>query len=81
MSECGTLTLYADDACTSLQEKLDGGIKTKIEETFCRIKDFLNAHGLQINEAKTTLTEYMSSQKRAKLIGIPPELTVAELIG
>ena len=40
---------------------------------------FLNANGLQINDGKTTLTEFMLHQKRAKSKGIPPELTVSVL--
>ena len=73
--------MYADDALYIIVGKTRWRNQDKIDDNFCRIKDYLNSHGLQINEAKTTLTEYMSSQKRAKLIGIPPELTVAKLIG
>ena len=42
--------------------------------------DFLNSNGLEVNAGKTTLTEYMTHQKRSKLRGIPPELTVTELV-
>ena len=47
---------------------------------FLTIRDFLNALGLEVNEAKTVITEYMVGQKRAKLRGVPPELTVQEKI-
>ena len=50
-----------------------------IEDKFLKLKMFLNANGLQMNDSKTTLTEYMSCQKRAKSQGIPPELTVTVL--
>ena len=43
-------------------------------------RDFLNANGLQVNESKTTLTEFMTHQKRAKIHGTPPELQVQELV-
>ena len=33
---------------------------------------------LEVNEAKTCLTEFMVCQKRAKIQGVPPELTVQE---
>ena len=33
---------------------------------------------MEVNQSKTTLTEYMTHQKRAKTRGIPPELTIIE---
>ena len=52
----------------------------RIEDKFVRIRDFLQSNGLQINETKTFLTEFMTSQKRARLRGIPPELTITEKV-
>ena len=42
--------------------------------------EYLNAHELEVNQGKTNLTEYMTRQKRGRLTGIPPELTVSEII-
>ena len=50
----------------------------KIETTFTKICDYLNANGLELNEAKTGLTEFMVCQKRMHLRGIPPELMASE---
>ena len=34
---------------------------------------------MQVNDSKTHLTEFMTHQKRTKIGGIPPDLTVREL--
>ena len=39
----------------------------------------MSANGLQVNDSKTHLTEFMTHQKRMKTGGIPPDLTVREL--
>ena len=49
------------------------------ERSFEQIKIYLHLNGLQINATKTTLIEFMCRQKRAKIKGIPPELTVKGL--
>ena len=54
--------------------------QARIEDTFQRIIDYLNANGMEINQVKTYLTEFMTKQKRARLRGILPELTVRERI-
>ena len=76
--DCGTLPLYADDALYITVNSSRIANKLNIERSFSKIREYLNINGLQINEAKTTLTEYMSRQKRVRLNGIPPELTVRE---
>ena len=52
----------------------------KIDQNFWKIKNYLNANGLQVNEGKTSLTEFMVYQKRTKTKGIPPDLTVQEKV-
>ena len=79
-TDCGSLTLYADDGLYVTSSKSRNRNQDNIEDRFHRIKDYLNAHGLQINQGKTTLTEVMSSQKRAKINGIPPDLTATEMV-
>ena len=78
--DCGFLPLYADDALLIVISGLRSRNQDNIQEKFDKIRDYLNSHGLQINESKTTLTEYMSHQKRSKISGLPPDLTVQELI-
>ena len=73
---CGNLPIYADDGQFQTVSNCRNTNQEKIEKTFQRIKKFLNQNGLQINDGKTTLTEYMSYQKFTKTKGIPPELTV-----
>ena len=77
--DCGTLPLYADDALYISVNSSRMSNQLNIERSFANIREYLNMNGLQINEAKTTLTEYMSRQKRIRLNGIPPELTVREV--
>ena len=36
----------------------------KIDDNFLRIRDFLHSNDLQVNDAKTNLTEFMTHQKR-----------------
>ena len=75
---CGTLPSYADDSQYQLASNSRGWNQDKIDSTFWRLGDFLNANGLQVNQGKTVLVEFMSHQKRAKTNGIPPDLTVRE---
>ena len=71
--------MYADDgtiwyiASNSRDQNQD-----KIEQIFWKLKNYLNANGLKINESKTKLTEFMTRQKRVRTKGIPPDLTIQE---
>ena len=78
--ECGMMPLYADDALYISVSKSRMKNQLNIERTFTKITEYLNMNGLQINATKTTLTEFMCHQKRAKTRGIPPELTVEESV-
>ena len=73
--ECGIITMFADDAEYTTTSNSRGQNQDKIEENFVRIIDFLNSNGLEVNQGKTSLTEFMSQQKRSKISGVPPELT------
>ena len=74
--ECGTLPVYTDDGQFIISSNNRDRNQDNLEKCFWRIRDWLNANGLKMNEAKTNLTEFMSHQKRAKARGIPPDLTV-----
>ena len=78
--DCGTLTVYADDAEYVSKSKSRMKNQLRIERNYTAIVDFLNSNGLKVNVGKTTLTEYMTHQKRSKSRGIPPELTVTKLV-
>ena len=78
--DCGLFTLYADDGLYVKVSNNRNLNQDCIEDKFNRIKSYLNAHGLQINESKTSLTEIMSKQKRTRTTGIPPDLTVREIL-
>ena len=76
--DCGSLTIFADDLLYLFSSNNRALNQQRIDDKFIQIRDFLNSNGLQINEAKTFLTEFMTAQKWARLRGIPPELTVVE---
>ena len=78
--DCGTMTLYEDDWVYIRASKSRNSNQDRIEDVFQRTKGYLNANGLNINDGKSSLTEFMTKQKRSKLTGIPPELTIQELI-
>ena len=75
-NDCGNLTVFADDSMYIHSGKHRVVNQERITANFLRIKNFLNDNGLQINDGKTFLTEYMSKQKRGKLKGEPPKLEV-----
>ena len=77
--KCGQFTLYADDGLYSHASKRRNWNQDKLDENYTRIKNFLNSNGLQVNGSKTKLQEFMTYQKRTKLAGVPPDLTVSEL--
>ena len=78
--ECGTMPMYADDGQYAISSYDRITNQSRIESSFWIIRDYLNANGLQINEGKTSLTEFMTRQKRTRMWGIPPDLTVCELV-
>ena len=78
--ECGTMVIFADDGKYLIASNNRAKNQNKIEETFDKIVDYLNANGLAVNNGKTGLTEFMTRQNRVKTQGIPPELTTRELV-
>ena len=78
--DCVTLPIFADDSMYLFSSNNRHLNQERVENVFVKIRDSLNSHGLQINESKTWLTEFMTKQKHARLRGIPPELTVTEKV-
>ena len=77
-ANCGKFPMYTDDGQFQYASNHRSWNQRKVEEMFWTIKDYLNANGLQVNEGKTCLVEFMMHQKRSKISGIPPDLTVTE---
>ena len=75
-NDCGFLTVFADDSIYVHSSKYRTVNQERVNENFLRIRNFLNDNGLQINKGKTFLTEFMTKQKRGKLVGEPPHLDV-----
>ena len=78
--DCGSLTIFADDLQYHKSSKTRFENQIKITENFQRIVNFLNAAGLEVNQGKTNITEYMSRQKRGRINGEPPSLKVDVVI-
>ena len=74
------MTIYADDGVYARASNSRIYNQDRIDDTFWRIKNYLNANGLLINEGKTTITEFMTKQKRSQIPGIPPDITIQETI-
>ena len=70
--------MYADDGQLQVSSNSRGQNQDNIDTNFWKICNFLEANGLQVNQGKTNLTEFMCHQKRSKTRGIPPDLTVSE---
>ena len=77
-TECGSYMLYPDDGVYRISSHYRNYNQDKIDMVFWKVKVFLNANGLKVNNQKTKLTEFMTHQKRAKTGGIPPDLTIRE---
>ena len=75
---CGRMMLYADDSQYMTASRSRETNQTRLETSFVKINDFLSANGLELNQGKTTLTEFMTSQKRTRLNGNPPAFKVDE---
>ena len=77
--KCCQLPMYADDSQFVFSSNNRNTNQDKIDEIYIKIKKILSSNGLQVNDSKTHLTEFMTHQKRTKLGGIPPDLTMREL--
>ena len=65
-TNCGIFPMYADDGMYKISSNCRDTNQDTLERNFWRIKSFLNANGLKVNESKTKLTEFMSRQKRIR---------------
>ena len=79
-NKCGIFPMYADDGQMQISSNDRDYNQDVLEKNFWEIRNYLNANGLSVNEGKTKLTEFMSYQKRTRTKGIPPDLTISEVI-
>ena len=79
-NHCGNFPIFADDGQYLVRSNSRNANQDSIERMFVTIKDNLNSIGLKVNKAKTGLMEFMIQQKLSKIHGIPPNLTVSEII-
>ena len=73
---CGQLPTYADDSTVVITTTNRFQAQEKIIAITDKVKTFLVANSLSLNLSKTEIVEVMVRQKRARLAGLPPQLTV-----
>ena len=73
---CGLLTSYADDTTYVSASKDREKNQENITKNMDRIKKFLNANDLCINESKSCIIEMMNKQKRGRVKGNAPEIKI-----
>ena len=70
------LSVYADDSTYTVSNSRRPGNQTSIDRVQDEMCQYLNDNQLSMNMGKTHLTEIMIQQKRARIVGDPPHLTV-----
>ena len=72
--DCGIVICYADDTTLVVSSNSRTHNQSMLEQGLNTIEDYLTSNHLSINRVKTTLSEIMIGQKRAKTPGHPPSL-------
>ena len=73
---CGSVPSYADDATFVIESKNREISQSKIEEATTSMKNFLNSQDLCVNMEKTCILETMVKQKRSRIKGVQPSLSI-----
>ena len=73
-SSCGILTCFADNTTLTVASSSRNIDQIKLSEGLDIIENFLTSNKLSINRSKTTISEVMLGQKRARLPGTSPTL-------
>ena len=73
---CGQIPTYADDSTVVISSTTRLHAQEKIVEITDKMKIFLSSNSLSLNLSKTEIVEIMVRQKRAKMAGSAPQLTV-----
>ena len=63
-SECGGITVYADDSTYSVSDKNQDRLSDKLSDKFTVMADYLTANRLKVNSDKTHLIVMTTEQKR-----------------
>ena len=79
--QCGQIPTYADDSTVVIATKTRFRAQEKIVEILDRVKTYLDANSLSLNLGKTEIVESMVRQKRARIQGQPPQLSVIKSDG
>ena len=74
--KCGQMPTYADDSTVVITTVNRFDAQERIITIINRVKDFLASNSLSLNLGKTEIVETMVRQKRARLSGLPPQLSV-----
>ena len=75
---CGQLPTYTDYSTIVICTRSQFEAQDKIISIIERIKSFLTANSLSLNLSKTEIVEIMVRQKRVRLTGQPPQLSVVK---
>ena len=73
---CGQMPTYADDSTVVISTSSRFQAQERIVTIIERVKIYLAANSLSLNLGKTEIVESMVRQKRARLSGQPPQLSV-----
>ena len=74
-STCGVIISYADDSTLTFSSNSRPNNQIKLKEGLDNLENFLTSNKLAINRSKTTISEVMIGQKRARTPGNPPTLS------
>ena len=71
-AKCGNIPSFADDTTIVSSSNSRSTNQDKLVENMDKVNQFLTANKLTMNNSKTTISEVMVPQKRAKIPGHPP---------
>ena len=75
-STCGQMPTYADDSTVMITSSSRFHAQERVIIIIERVKNFLSSNSLSLNLGKTEIVETMVRQKRVRLPGNPPQLSV-----
>ena len=79
--KCGQIPTYADDSTVVITTKNRFESQDRLFTIIDRVKTYLAANSLSLNIGKTEIVEIMVRQKRVRLPGLPPQLSVTKTDG
>ena len=80
-SKFGSIPTYAADLMYQVSTNTRFEAQEKINVNIEKIKTFLDANSLSINMDKTEILETMIRQKRTRILGVPPQLSITNREG